>query len=279
MCRNGALLAGMFASMGLELHRSGTGEPLVLLHGVGSRWQVWEPVLPRLATRHDVIAVDLPGFGASAPDGTVPSIPGLTARVEELFGELGLERPHVAGNSMGGAIALELARRGSVRSATAVSPAGFWTPREREWCIGSLRASLALLPAVRGALPALVASGVGRTLLFEQYFRKPWRLSAAETVATVDALVGSAATPEALEHFRSHTFHDAGELRGVPLTIAWGDHDYLLLTRQRARARRVLPWARHVELPGCGHVPFSDDPELLATVLLAGARSEPLVLR
>lgn len=268
----------MFAVMGLELHRSGTGEPLVLLHGVGSRWQVWQPVLPALTAHHDVIAVDLPGFGASAPDGTVPSIGALTTRVEELFGELGLERPHVAGNSMGGAISLELARRGAVRSATAISPAGFWTPQEREWCIGSLRASLALLPAVRGALPALVATGVGRTLLFEQYFRKPWRLSAAETLATVDALVGSTSTPEAVEHFRTYTFRDAEALRGTPLTVAWGDHDYLLLTRQRDRARRLLPWARHVELPGCGHVPLSDDPELLATVLLAGARSEPLVL-
>lgn len=264
--------------MGLELHRSGTGEPLVLLHGVGSRWQVWQPVLAALAAEHDVIAVDLPGFGASAPDGTTPSIPALTTRVEALFAELGAERPHVAGNSMGGAIALELARRGSVRSATAVSPAGFWTPREREWCIRSLQTTLALMPALRPVLPALVATGAGRTVLFEQYFRKPWRVSGSEAVATVDALTGSASTPDALERFREYTFHDAEELRGVPLTIAWGDHDHLLLTRQRNRARRLLPWARHVELPGCGHVPLTDDPELLATVLLAGARSEPLVL-
>ena len=258
--------------MGLSMHRTGQGEPLVLLHGVGSRWQVWEPVLGDLAAAHDVVAVDLPGFGGSAPDGTEPSIPALTTRVETLCEELGLGRPHVAGNSMGGAIALELARRGSVRSATAISPAGFWTPKEREFCIGSLRASLGLLPALRPALPALVRSGVGRTLMFEQYFRKPWRLSAADMLATVDALVGSASTPPALEHFRAWTFHDAEELRGVPVTVAWGDHDYLLLTRQRARARRLMPWARHVELPGCGHVPLADDPELLAAVLLAGAR-------
>lgn len=262
----------MFAVMGLTFHRSGSGEPLVLVHGVGSRWQAWSPVLAALAAHHDVVAVDLPGFGASPPDGTVPSVEGQAARLEAFFAELGLERPHVAGNSMGGAIALELARRGSVRSATAVSPAGFWTPRERRWCIASLEATLRLLPGLRPALPALVATAAGRTLLFEQYFRKPWRLSAEDTLATVDALLGSASTPEALERFRDHTFHDAHELRGVPLTIAWGDHDYLLLTRQRARARRLLPWGRHVELPGCGHVPMSDDPELLATVLLAGAR-------
>lgn len=258
--------------MRLEHHRAGSGEPFVLVHGVGSRWQLWEPVLPVLAAHHDVVAVDLPGFGASPPDGTVPSVEAQAVRLEAFFAELGLERPHVAGSSMGGGIALELARRGSVRSATGVSPVGFWTPREREWAIGSLRVALRLLPVLRPLLPALVGTHAGR-LLFAQFFHRPWRLSGTELLATVDALLGSSSTPHALELFRESTFHDAHELREVPLTIAWGDHDHLLLTRQRARARRVLPWARHVELPGCGHLPFSDDPELLAAVLLAGARS------
>lgn len=262
--------------MGLVHHRQGSGEPLVLVHGVGSRWQVWNAVLPALAAHHDVIAVDLPGFGASPPDGTVPSIEGQAERLERFFAEEGLERPHVAGNSMGGAIALELARRGSVKSATAVSPAGFWTRQELEWAIRSLQATATLLPLIRPVLPALVATGVGRTLLFEQLFRKPWKLGAQESVDTVDALMGAASWKAALEQFRDHTFHDGQELRGVPVTIAWGDHDYLLLTRQRERARKVLPWARHVQMPGCGHVPFADDPELAATVLLAGARTEPL---
>lgn len=260
--------------MGLHHHRAGHGEPLVLLHGVGSRWQVWDPVMDALTARHDVWALDLPGFGSTPPDGTVPDLAGLTARVEAFFADQGLDRPHVAGNSMGGAIALELARRGSVRSATAISPSGFWNSREREWAIRSVEATLRLLPAVRGVLPALVATGAGRTLLFEQFFFKPWKLGPDDALASADALLGSASTPLALGHFRSYVFADAQALRGgPPLTIAWGDHDYLLLTRQRERARRLLPTARHVELPGCGHVPFTDDPELLATVLLAGART------
>ncbi|MCW3011441.1 MAG: alpha/beta hydrolase [Solirubrobacterales bacterium] len=262
--------------MGLAFDRSGSGEPLVLVHGVGSRWQVWDAVRSRLAAHHDVIAVDLPGFGASEPDGTVPDVESQAVRLEAFFAELGLERPHVAGNSMGGGIALELARRGSIASATALSPVGFWTPRERAFAIGSLKATQGLLPTIRPALPLLAATGVGRTLLFEQLFFKPWKLTRDEVVATVDAFLGSASTPRALELFREHTFHDADELRGVPVTVAWGDHDYLLLSRQRDRAREVLPWARHVALPGCGHVPMADDPELVATVLLAGARSEGL---
>lgn len=262
--------------MGLVHHRQGSGEPLVLVHGIGSRWQVWQPVMDALAASHDVFAVDLPGFGASAQDGTVPSIEGQAERLERFFAEEGLENPHVAGNSMGGGIALELARRGTVRSATAVSPVGFWTARERTFCRRSLQATMAVLPLIRPVLPALVATGAGRTALFAQLLHRPWRLEAREAVETVDALMGAASFADALAHFEDYTFHDARELRGTPVMIAWGDHDHLLLTRQRERARRVLPLARHVELPGCGHVPFADDPELLATVLLAGARTEPL---
>ena len=55
----------MLAPMRLNYHRAGSGEPLVLIHGIGSRWQVWEPVLDRLAAERDVVALDLPGFAAS----------------------------------------------------------------------------------------------------------------------------------------------------------------------------------------------------------------------
>jgi pimeloyl-ACP methyl ester carboxylesterase len=251
--------------------RRGRGEPLVLVHGIGSRWQVWEPVLDALAGRHEVIALDLPGFGASGPlpAGIEPDVPGLASAVEAFCARAGLERPHVAGNSMGGAIALELARRGTVRSATAVSPAGFWTERERVFAQRSLRVSRELARRARPALPALVRTPAGRTLLFGQTFAKPWRLERQEAIDTVDAFTGAPGFDAAMARFtgyRAPTEHD-----GVPVTVAWGDKDRLLLFRQAARARRLMPRARHVTLPGCGHAPFHDDPELVAAVLLAGA--------
>ncbi len=58
----------------LAFTRSGTGAPLVLLHGIGLSRQAWDPVVPALARHFDVIAVDLPGFGGSAP------VPAGTAR-------------------------------------------------------------------------------------------------------------------------------------------------------------------------------------------------------
>jgi pimeloyl-ACP methyl ester carboxylesterase len=86
-------------------------------------------------------------------------------------------------------------------------------------------------------------------------------------------LVEAPAFDACLDAFEGYTFHDAEQLAGVPVTIAWGDRDFLLLHRQAARARDVLPHATHVQLVRCGHCPFSDDPEVVAQVLLAGSRA------
>src|SRR4051794_39622459 len=100
------------ARVRLNHHREGSGEPLVLIHGVGSQWQVWSPLIPLLAPHRDVIALDLPGFGESPllPGGVEPDPYALTDAVVQFLDELGLERPPVVGNSLGGLIALELAR-------------------------------------------------------------------------------------------------------------------------------------------------------------------------
>ncbi len=259
--------------MALNRHRGGAGDPLVLVHGLAASWPGWARVLPALERRHTVYALDLPGFGGSAPDGTPPTVAGQAERVERFFAEEGIERPHVAGVSMGGGIALELARRGSVRSATAFAPVGFWTERERAWCQRSLAAELSLARTVGPLASPLLATALGRTLLLPLVLGRPWRMTAAEArdlVAAAASCPGFAACAAA---FTGHRFHDPDALRGVPVTVAWGDRDILLLFRQAARARRMLPFARHVTLPGCGHYPFTDDPERCARVILEGARA------
>src|SRR5664279_2136086 len=123
--------------------RRGHGDPLVLIHGIGSRWQMWEPVLGGLEPHRDVIALDLPGFGGSPmpPPGTAAGVDSLVRLVAAFVSELGVQRPHVAGNSLGGLIALEMARRGLVRSATALSPAGFASRAENLGAHADLRLS------------------------------------------------------------------------------------------------------------------------------------------
>jgi pimeloyl-ACP methyl ester carboxylesterase len=257
--------------MAIAFDSHGSGAPLVLLHGIGSQRGMWAPVVGALARERRVIAVDIPGFAASGAEPVDPTPSGLTTRIERWFAEQELGRPHVAGNSMGGGLALELARRGSVASATALSPVGFWTPRELAFAQGSLRASRAIVRRLRPAVPALTRTTAGRVAMFSQVYAKPWRLAPDEALAAVDAFLDAPAFEPALEAFGHYRFGAGDELRGVPVTVAWGTRDTLLIPRQAARARRLLPWATHVALRGCGHVPCHDDPEAVAAVLLAGS--------
>ncbi len=250
----------------LNYERRGSGSPLVLLHGIGHRWQAWEPVLDKLAAEHDVIAVDLPGFGKSAPLTGPSGMAEIVAAIRGFFERLGLDRPHVAGNSLGGAIALELAAGGHVRTATALAPAGFWARWEFRW-------GLAVLAALRrttflpiGLLRALVRRAWLRALAFGMIVRWPARLSPERAIGDIIALRDCTAFSTVARHAHTYAFHAIPQ---VPATVAWGTRDRILLYRQAARARRRLPGARHVDLPGCGHVPMSDAPDLVASTILA----------
>ncbi|SHN28010.1 alpha/beta fold hydrolase [Cryptosporangium aurantiacum] len=261
--------------MTLVYDRRGSGSPLVLFHGIGHRWQAWEPVLDRLAEHHDVIAVDLPGFGRSPlpADGPPATIDALVAEVARwLNDDLGIERPHVAGNSLGGAVALELAKANLVSTATALAPAGFFRGWEIRWALTILRS---LRAASHLPEPVLrMASNVRwlRALTFGTLVAHPTRISAerafGDTLALRDATAfGSLARGAAGYEFRGQP--------GVPVTIAWGTRDRILLPRQAERATRRLPTARHVTLPRCGHVPMSDAPELVASTILATVAAAP----
>jgi pimeloyl-ACP methyl ester carboxylesterase len=268
-------------TLSINHHREGAGEPLVLLHGVGHHWQAWRPVIDLLAGEFEVIACDSPGFGRSSqlPASIEPTITAYVDAFEWFFVELGLERPHVAGNSMGGAIALELARRRAVRSATALSPAGFWTPLELRYCQASLRALASMPPALRPAVASLARRPGGRRALFAQLYGYPARLPAEEAVSSLEDSWSAPAFIGALDAFSQYTFSDPEELRSVPVAVAWGKRDRLLPFRLQApRARAMLPWATHATL-GAGHVPFSDDPAAVAEVIRARARSAPPVGR
>jgi pimeloyl-ACP methyl ester carboxylesterase len=248
--------------------RRGTGEPLVLLHGIGHHWRAWTPVLDRLARRHDVIAIDLPGFGESPlPAGGLPSVMSeVVAEVADVFTALGLTRPHVAGNSLGGAIALELAAAGRVASATAISPAGFCTPAELRWAIGVLRAHRIAARLPSPVLRRILRLTPVRALSFGMLLARPGRLAVDAALADARALRDARAFHAVARAGRGYAFSGAP---AVPVTVAWGTRDRVLPYRQAALARQRLPLARHVDLTGCGHVPMHDDPDLVAEVILA----------
>ncbi|MCH0540050.1 alpha/beta fold hydrolase [Streptomyces sp. MUM 203J] len=257
----------------VRYERRGGGDPLLLLHGIGHHWQAWRPVLDLLAAERDVIAVDLPGFGASSalPEGMAYDLASVVPVLDGLCTALDVDRPHVAGNSLGGLLALELGRAGLVRSVTALSPAGFWTEGERRYAFGTLRAMRAgarTLPVP--LVERLSRSAAGRAALAGTIYARPGRRSPEAVVAETLALREASGFDQTLTAGRDVLFLD--DIRHVPVTIAWGTRDRLLLPRQGPRAKRVVPAARLVRLPGCGHVPMNDDPALVARVILDGSR-------
>jgi pimeloyl-ACP methyl ester carboxylesterase len=260
--------------VGLAFERAGSGPPLVLLHGVGHRRQAWRAVLDRLAPHRDVIAVDLPGHGESPPlpAGVISVLEVMLGEVTGLFDDLGLDRPHVAGNSLGGRLALEAAVAGRVASATALSPAGFWrSDRDARYA----RAIFRIMEAAGGVLQplatALSRSTFGRALVYSAVVARPSRMSAEQALGDMAAFL--AARP-ALDIVLAQMTQFSGTVpAGIPVTIAWGTKDRLLPPRQVLVAKAAVPQARFLPLRGCGHVPMTDDPALVADVLLQGSSS------
>jgi pimeloyl-ACP methyl ester carboxylesterase len=256
--------------------RRGAGEPMVLLHGIGHHWQAWEPVLSLLAASHEVLALDLPGFGASSalPDAYGYGVAEAARALAETFRALGLERPHVVGNSLGGLLALELGRTGEARSVTALAPAGFWNEAERRYAFGVLtgmRLGARLLPD--GLVERLSRTAAGRAALTSTVYARPGRRAPEAVVAETRALRDALGFVRTLQAGRGPGVLFRGGLPGIPVTVAWGTKDRLLLPRQGVRAKKVLPGARLVRLPGCGHVPMNDDPDLVARVVLETVRA------
>lgn len=253
----------------LDHRRAGSGEPLLLIHGIGSTWRVWKPVLSLLESRHEVLAVDAPGFGRSAPlpEGTVPTAAALADALEAALDAAGWETAHIAGNSMGGWLGLELARRGRARTVVAISPAGMWTQRENGYSRAMLRFQHAVARRVAPAAGLLARSAVGRTLLLSGVSSRPWRADPAEAADAVRLFAGSPGFPETLTTLSRERPRRLGSI-SCPVRIVWGSADRLLLPRQAERFVRAIPGAELVRLSGAGHVPMADDPDAVAGAIL-----------
>jgi pimeloyl-ACP methyl ester carboxylesterase len=255
----------------LSYDRSGEGDPLVLLHGIGMQWQAWKPLLPELTREREVFAVDLPGFGGSPtlPPGVVPDPPAIADAVAAFLDTLGLDRPAIGGLSLGGWVALELAKRGRARSVVAISPGGFLEGRaETENARWQLWTSVHAARAAPKPLEWLARRPRGRLLTLGGMVGHPSRVPAGDAIGMMRALAASPGFDETLEA-SGRTGFSGGDQIDVPVTLAWGTRDRLLWPRQGRRALEQIPGAKLVPLPGAGHVPMWDEPETLTRLLLA----------
>ncbi|MDN5874103.1 MAG: alpha/beta hydrolase [Sinobacteraceae bacterium] len=263
----------------LEVYEGGEGPPLVLLHGLGGSWHIWKPVIERLKTRFHIIAPTLPGHPGGEPL-KQPDAVTVSTLLEQLTEQLharGIKSAHVAGNSLGGWLTLELARSGFARTATGLSPAGAWgTQKDFKRLMRTLLIPYMLMPVFRciawlfGGL-AKVRQALGATTMEH-----------GERLSRTDLL-------DILRRF-SHTrmmrklFANAGrdgpikdfDAGDIPVCIAWGSEDKIIpFDNYGTPLQARVTGAQWIRVEGVGHVPMYDDPDRIAEIIAANcARAE-----
>jgi len=247
-------------------------EPLVLLHGGAATGRIWGPVIPFLEPHHEVLAPTLLGHlgGPELPAEGLVSIDHTIDAIEREMDAAGFETAHVAGGSLGGWLALEIAKRGRARSVVAIAPGGGWEKGSFEWLrIEAMYRFLtfgARLIAPRAewfsSRPRL------RKLLYWHHFAHPERIPAAECA---DLIRGAAACDVARLAEGAREYGGARDLDRIrcPVLLAFPETDHVLPRRRYGqRLIDALPRAEIVDLPGVGHAPMYDDPELVARTIL-----------
>ncbi len=244
---------------------------MLLLHGVTNSARIWDDVVPLLRPHFDVIAPTAAGHRGGPPAHPHSSIAGLIDDLETVLDGLGLETVHVAGNSMGGFMAIELARRGRARTVCALSPAGFWTPGGADHTRATRTIRRGLTLARRMAAPARIAMHIpiGRRLILRDAAEHAHKLSAHRAQQFLTDMIECTAARDLLGTTESIEPLDP---LPCPVTLAWSARDRIFPPQINGRtARERLPAAHYRELPAVGHIPMIDDPQLSARVIREAA--------
>lgn len=246
--------------------RRGTGPAVIVLQQLDPA-AFWAKTIDALTDTCEVIAVDIPGFGETPPlpQGQV-SVPALADAVATWIAKAGLSEGHVVGNSLGGAVAIEVAKRDGVAGAIAISPVGFWTEREAAGPLRLLAVGGAVARAVASRPGVITRTGLGRTLAFWPLVARPRDMAEGTARKALLGMATAPGFPATRREVRRYRFE--GPEPGVPVTIAWAAKDRMTPPHQADRAREVLPNANFVTLPDCGHAAMVDNPQLVARVIL-----------
>lgn len=264
--------------------RHGMGPPLLLIHGLGSTWRSWLPILDLLAAEREVIAVDLPGFGESPPLARPPSIAALADSITEFMATQGLTGADLVGSSMGARLVLELARRGATGTMVALDPGGFWTWAQLRYFEVTLKLSIRLIRLLQPVMPALTKQALGRTLLLSQLSAQPWNLSPHVALDEMRSYAASPSFDEALNQLIYGPEQQGAASLPGKIVIGWGRKDRVCFPSQANRALDLFPNARLHWFEDCGHFPHWDVPEAAARLILASTtnsniRIEPVPIQ
>jgi pimeloyl-ACP methyl ester carboxylesterase len=257
------------------LYRAGEGEPLVLIHGFTATWRCWLPVLSELVPRFEVIAPTLHGHdgGEPLPPSEQPhSITRAADLLEGHLDELGVDTAHLAGNSMGGALALELAKRGRARSVVGISPAGGLDPDDRaaaDRVIKVFRRMQTTTARSMAMLPRVVARPRLRQVAFRDVMTRGHQVPANEALAMARSSVRCDVVEDVYQVLRDGkaSVLDLDRI-DVPVLVTWGSKDRILpIGSHSPRLRAEIPGLEFRIHPGIGHTPMWDDPGLIAATI------------
>jgi len=263
------------------LYRAGHGEPLVLVHGFTATWRCWLPVLGLLAPRFEVIAPTLHGHdGGPTPPRVAHTLADAADHFEMLLDGLGVGTAHFAGNSMGGALSFELAKRGRARSVVAISPGGGWAEfdsREVERIIRLFKRNRRSAKATERHHVRLLARPGFRRVGLRDVMARGHLVPAEEALRLVRSSVRCDVVDDVFATMRdgSGRVVDLDRIE-VPTLVAWGELDRLLpMDRHATRFRTEIPGVEFRVLRGLGHTPMWDDPNRVAETIadFAGAAS------
>ncbi|MBA3301343.1 MAG: alpha/beta hydrolase [Thermoleophilaceae bacterium] len=250
--------------------------PIVLVHGAGgASWRDFAPLIPYLERSREVEILRVPGHYEAEPleEGADLSIEAFTDRLVEQLDRLGLDAPDVVGDSTGGWLALELARRGRARAVVGISPSGMWTPEEGRRVERDLKRTFALARYTLPLLTSLTRTAAGRYLVFSPVLgTRGAALAPEEASHVVRALARSQVGlgPVSANKDENGDLKRASRMDEVtcPVLIIWGEQDRLLPRVQGERWKDAIAGAELEELEGTGHHPQYDKPEEVAELVI-----------
>jgi pimeloyl-ACP methyl ester carboxylesterase len=242
----------------------GEGPTLMFVHGLSGCWQNWLENIPYFARSHRVIAVDLPGFGASPMPPWELTIPAYGRFLRDFCERLGIDRCSLVGNSMGGFIASEVAitEPERVDDLTLVSAAGItWARARREPAEMLARVGRAAAPLVlRFELSAIRRPKI-RELAFRGVFHDPNALRREMLWENVVPAFQSPGYFDSMRNLVGYDIRDRLEEIGVPTLIVWGRNDRVVpVPAAFAYKKRIGDNAELLIFDECGHVPQIERP-------------------
>jgi len=258
-------------TVSLSMTRTGSGEPLLLLHGMGSSRRDFTAVADLLAERFDVLNVDLPGVGRSPALERRPTVAAITDAVEQTLDAAGVGAVHVLGNSLGARVALELAVRGRARSVVAIAPSGLNVPRERAFQGTGMALARVVTRTTAPLVEPLSRSAPGRATLLAPLKARAWSTSPEEAIGAREGFADSR------DFWRTLLWGLLLDVpRGLdridcPVTLVQGVADWVA-SGQTVRYLPLVPGSRFRPLLWAGHAPQSDRPRTIVRLVEEAAR-------